>query len=125
MELLGNEFLEEFYAPAEADRARRVHLEGILSVFTWIATVDAFQHWIYTHPDHDRAGRSAAWMDLMNRFGAGVDWSGFESSRENLWHRQLHIFLCPFYYIEYGIAQLGALQVWANSRHDRAKAMRD
>jgi oligoendopeptidase F len=125
MELLGNEFLEEFYAPAEADRARRVHLEGILSVFTWIATVDAFQHWIYTHPDHDRAERSAAWTDLMNRFGSGVDWSGFGSSRENLWHRQLHIFLCPFYYIEYGIAQLGALQVWANSRRDRAKAMRD
>lgn len=125
MELLGNEFLEEFYSPGEADRARRVHLEGILSIFTWIATVDAYQHWIYTHPDHTREERSQAWVRLMDRFGGGVDWSGFEENRANLWHRQLHIFLCPFYYIEYGIAQLGALQVWANSRRDSAKALTD
>lgn len=125
MELLGNEFLEEFYCPDDADRARRVHLEGILSIFTWIATVDAFQHWIYTHPDHTRQERSAAWTGLMERFGGAVDWSGFEDSRANLWHRQLHIFLCPFYYIEYGIAQLGALQVWANSRRDAPKALAD
>lgn len=125
MELLGNEFLEEFYVPAEADRARRVHLEGILSVFTWIATVDAFQHWIYTHPEHSREERAGEWNALMNRFGGGVDWSGFEDARSSLWHRQLHIFLCPFYYIEYGIAQLGALQVWANSRRDTARALAD
>ena len=125
MELLGNEFLEEFYAPVEADRARRVHLEGILSVFTWIATVDAFQHWIYTHPEHTREERAGEWDALMDRFGGGVDWSGFEDARSSLWHRQLHIFLCPFYYIEYGIAQLGALQVWANSRRDTARALAD
>jgi oligoendopeptidase F len=123
MELLGNEFIEEFYSAADAVRARRTHLEGIVSVFPWIAAVDAFQHWIYTHPDHTRAERSAAWVALMDRFGGDVDWSGHEVVRANLWHRQLHIFLYPFYYVEYGIAQLGALQVWANSKRDKAGAL--
>jgi oligoendopeptidase F len=125
MELLGNEFIEEFYSDADARRARRVHLEGVVGVFPWIATVDAFQHWIYTHPDHTRDERRAAWLKLMDRFGGDADWSGHETARANLWHRQLHIFLHPFYYIEYGIAQLGALQVWANSKRDRAKALGD
>jgi oligoendopeptidase F len=125
MELLGNEFIEEFYSAADSNRARRVHLEGIVGVFPWIATVDAFQHWIYTHPDHTRAERRKAWLELMDRFGGDVDWSGHGAARANLWHRQLHIFLHPFYYIEYGIAQLGALQVWANSKRDKAKALGD
>ena len=123
MELLGNEFLEEFYSNADAQRARRDHLEGILKILPWIATIDAFQHWIYTHPHHTRAERSEAWVNLMKRFGDDVDWSGFEEVRANLWHRQLHIFLYPFYYIEYGIAQLGALQVWANSKKDKPGAL--
>ena len=145
MELLGNEFIEEFYPPDEneagsarradrtprrgiptssdANRARRVHLEGVIGVFPWIATVDEFQHWIYTHPGHSRAERAAAWLELMDRFGGDVDWSGYEAARANLWHRQLHIFTHPFYYIEYGIAQLGALQVWANSKRDKAKTL--
>ncbi|MDB6030961.1 MAG: oligoendopeptidase family [Verrucomicrobiales bacterium] len=125
MELLGNEFLEEFYSPEDANRARRKHLEGIIDIFPWIATVDAFQHWIYSHPGHNRAARTQAWLDLMKRFGGDTDWSGFEMVRANLWHRQLHIFLYPFYYVEYGIAQLGALQVWANSKKDKAKAIAD
>jgi oligoendopeptidase F len=125
MELLGNEFLEEFYSDIDANRARRTHLEGILGIFPWIATVDAFQHWIYTHPGHTRAERLVAWLDLMNRFGGDVDWTGYDKARAYLWHRQLHIFIHPFYYIEYGIAQLGALQVWANSRRDRAGALND
>lgn len=125
MELLGNEFLEEFYPRGDAQRARRDHLEGILKILPWIATVDAFQHWIYTHPNHSRAERTEAWVSLMKRFGDAVDWSGYEDVRANLWHRQLHIFLYPFYYIEYGIAQLGALQVWANSKADKAKALKD
>jgi oligoendopeptidase F len=123
MELLGNEFIEEFYSPAEANRARRTHLEGIVGIFPWIATVDAFQHWIYTHPGHTRAERSAAWLALMDRFGGDVEWTDYEPARAHLWHKQLHIFLHPFYYIEYGIAQLGALQVWANSKRDKAKAL--
>jgi oligoendopeptidase F len=125
MELLGNEFIEEFYSAADAGRARRVHLEGVVGVFPWIATVDEFQHWIYTHPGHSRAERAAEWLELMDRFGGDVDWSGYEAARAHLWHRQLHIFLHPFYYIEYGIAQLGALQVWANSRRDKVKALAD
>jgi oligoendopeptidase F len=124
MELLGNEHLEEFYPTPEANRARRTHLEGIVKFFPWMATVDAFQHWIYTHPGHTRAERSAAWLALMDRFGGLTDWSGHEKARANLWHRQLHIFLHPFYYVEYGIAQLGALQVWANSRRDKPGALR-
>jgi oligoendopeptidase F len=123
MELLAAPHLDVFYPPAEADRARRVHLEGIVGVFPWIATVDAFQHWLYTHPAHTRAERRAAWLALMDRFGGDVDWTGSETARANLWHKQLHIFLYPFYYVEYGIAQLGALQVWANSRCDPAKAL--
>jgi oligoendopeptidase F len=124
MELLGAEFIGEFYPePADAQRARRTHLEGIVATFPWVATVDAFQHWIYTHPGHTRAERSAAWLQLMDRFGGDVDWSGQEDARANLWHKQLHIFLYPFYYVEYAIAQLGALQVWANSKQDKVKAL--
>jgi oligoendopeptidase F len=123
MELLGNEYLEEFYAAPEAQRARRVHLEGIVRVFPWIAIVDAFQHWLYSHPGHSRSERHQAWLALMDRFGGDVDWSGYEKARAQLWHRQLHIFLHPFYYVEYGIAQLGALQMWANAQQNRAKAL--
>ena len=125
MELLGNQFLETFYSPPDARRARRDHLEGILEVFPWIATVDAFQHWLYTHPGHSPPDRTAAWLGLMNRFGGEVDWSGCERARAHLWHRQLHIFLHPFYYVEYGIAQLGALQIWANAKRDPARALAD
>jgi oligoendopeptidase F len=125
MELLGNDFLEEFYSTADANRARKRHLEDIIGFFPWMATVDAFQHWIYTHAGHTRAERKAAYLKLMDRFGGEVDWSGFEEMRAYSWHRQLHIFIHPFYYVEYGIAELGALQVWANSRRDKAKALND
>ncbi len=125
MELLGNEFIENFYAPPEAKRARHDHLEGIMKIFPWIATVDAFQHWVYSHPGHSRVERKAAWEQLMDRFGGDVDWNGYEKARTYMWHRQLHIFLHPFYYVEYGIAQLGALQVWANSKRDKSKALAD
>jgi oligoendopeptidase F len=125
MELLGNEFLEEFYPTAEANRARKTHLEGIIGFFPWMATVDAFQHWIYTHAGHTRAERKTAYLQSMDRFGGEVDYSGCEAARAYSWQRQLHIFLHPFYYVEYGIAQLGALQVWANSKADKTKALAD
>jgi oligoendopeptidase F len=125
MELLGNRFLEEFYAPPEANRARKVHLEKIIEFFPWMAVVDGFQHWIYTHAGHTRAERTAAYLRLLDRFGGDVDFSGYEAVRAHSWHRQLHIFTHPFYYVEYGIAQLGALQVWANSRRDHARALND
>jgi oligoendopeptidase F len=125
MELLGNEFLEEFYSTPEANRARKTHLEGIIGFFPWMAVVDAFQHWIYTHAGHTRAERKAAYLKLMDRFGGDVDFSGYEEMHAHSWHRQLHIFIHPFYYVEYGIAQLGALQVWANSKADKANALND
>jgi oligoendopeptidase F len=119
MELLGNEFLEVFYPPTNAQRARRIHLEGILQSLAWIATIDAFQHWLYTHPNPSPQKRNRAWIDLLQRFEGDIDWSGLTSIRTRIWHRQLHLFLYPFYYIEYGIAQLGALQLWARFRRDR------
>jgi oligoendopeptidase F len=125
MELLGAEHLEAFYSLADARRARRRHLETIMEIFPWIATVDAFQHWIYTHPEHSRQERANTWRHLMNRFGGDVDWQDYAAVRDQLWHRQLHLFLHPFYYIEYGIAQLGALQVWANAKRDKSQALRD
>jgi len=123
MELLGDEFIGEFYASEDVSRAIREHLEGIIKFFPWMATIDAFQIWIYQHPGHSPKDRTAFWLKLMQRFGDDLDWNGYEDVRAHLWHRQLHVFLHPFYYVEYGIAQLGALQVWANSKKDKAKAL--
>ena len=125
MELLWSEFLEEFYNSEEARRARINHLEGIVFVFPWIATVDAFQHWLYLNPDHSIEDRDKAWSNLIDRFGGNVDWTHYELAKAKLWHKQLHIFLHPFYYVEYGIAQLGALQVWANYKNNKSKALND
>jgi oligoendopeptidase F len=125
MELMADPYLGEFY-PDPKDAARSVirHLEDVIVLLPWIATIDAFQHWIYTHPDHTREQRSAHWVDLRNRLGGTEDWSGLEDIRASLWHRQLHIFEIPFYYIEYAIAQLGALQVWNNFRKDKKEGVR-
>ena len=116
--------LGEFYpAKSDADRHRRTHLEELARVIPWIATIDAFQHWIYTNPNHTRDDRTKAWLDLDRRFGSEIDWSGLEQHREIMWQRQLHLFSVPLYYIEYGIAQLGALQLWLKSRRDVAGAL--
>lgn len=123
MELFGGLDLSEFYAPEDAQRSYQELLEGVVTVLPWIATVDGFQHWVYAHPGHTREQRRAAWNDLVSRFGGEVDWTGYEDVRANAWHRQLHIFLYPFYYIEYGIAQLGALQLWTRWLSDRAGAV--
>ncbi|MDE2214323.1 MAG: M3 family oligoendopeptidase [Candidatus Omnitrophica bacterium] len=126
MELLGGEHLGEFYGPHDLQRSRREHLEGIIQVLAWVANIDAFQHWLYEHPRHSAAERSLAWNELYERFGARfIDWGGLSEVKNYLWHRQLHIFELPFYYIEYGIAQLGALQVWLNARRDPKKALGD
>jgi oligoendopeptidase F len=125
MELLGARRLDPFYNEGDADRSYRKLLEGIVLILPWIATVDAFQHWIYTNPLHTLEERKGAWKDLLDRFGGLVDWSGHEEARDHSWHRQLHIFLYPFYYIEYGIAQLGALQIWQRALSDPAGAVAD
>jgi oligoendopeptidase F len=88
-----------------------------------MATIDLFQHWIYAHPGHTRQQRTDHWIGLLERFGAGVDWSGLDQPRGALWQRQLHLFHQPFYYIEYGIAQLGALQLWLKATQDPRRAL--
>ncbi len=123
MELLAAPYLGDFYDEEELRRARRNHLEGILRFLPWMAVVDGFQHWLYTHPGHLREERTAVWTDLLRRFGGREDWSGYEEVLRSLWHRQLHIFEYPFYYIEYGIAQLGALAIWRQSLTDPAGAL--
>jgi oligoendopeptidase F len=123
MELLAHPYLTEFYGAADAARARRTHLEELARILPWIATIDAFQHWLYRHPEHTRQQRIEEWRKLDSRFGAAVDWSGLEKFRDVMWQRQLHLFSVPLYYIEYGIAQLGALQLWLQSRRDQSRAL--
>ncbi len=113
MELLTMPYWDEFYPDASsANRARRQQLESSISLLPWIASIDAFQHWIYTNPTHARSDRYDHWLELDERFGAAVSWSGLEEERAVSWQRQGHLFGVPFYYIEYGIAQLGALGLW-------------
>jgi oligoendopeptidase F len=102
-------------------RAKRKQVEGSVSLLPWIATIDAFQHWIYTRPTHTRAERTAFWLGLDERFGHAVSWQGVEPPRASMWHRQMHLFSSPMYYIEYGIAQLGALGLWLRSLEDGEK----
>ncbi len=123
MELLGAPHLDEFYTPEEAARARRTHLEGVIMALPWIAIIDAFQHWIYTHPSHSRDERKAEWLRLLDRFGGLEDYTGLEDARAYMWQRQPHLFGSPFYYIEYGIAQLGALQLWVQSQKSTSGAI--
>jgi len=125
MEKLAATQLGMFYAPQDAARAWREHLEDCIRSITWVATIDAFQHEIYRNPNLDRDGRTALWLDLDQRFGVPCDWSGLEDIRKMQWQRQLHLFEVPFYYIEYGIAQLGALQLWQRSTSDHAGALND
>ena len=125
MELLGDDHMNVFYESADADRAKRVHLEGVITILPWIATIDSVQRLIYPHPKHSRAERTAQWLTLLDRFMPHVDYSGYNAAREALWQKQLHLFGLPFYYIEYGIAQLGALQVWQNYRDDPKQALAD
>ena len=130
MELLGAPFIGRdsggYYNEEDARRSRAELLEGIVLFFPHCASVDAFQHWIYT----DTNGRSAdardqKWLELRRRFeGPSVDWSGLDAERVARWYQQPHFFGSPFYYIEYGIAQLGALQVWRNSLQDGGQAVR-
>jgi oligoendopeptidase F len=123
MELLGSVHFDAFYNPHDAARAQSTMLEGIIRFFPWMATIDSFQHWIYTHPGHSRSERTAQWLHIVERFNPGIDWTGYEAARQSQWHRQLHLFHAPFYYIEYGIAQLGALQLWMQSKHDPRGAL--
>lgn len=127
MELLAAPYLARptgYYDPADADAAWLEHLVDVLTTLPHVASVDAFQRWLYTSGEgHDAAARDAAWLGVRARFERGVDWSGLEPERVARWYRQLHIFELPFYYVEYGIAQLGALQVWRRALADRGDAV--
>jgi len=125
MELLGCDQMDVFYSDADAARARRKQFEGILRFFPWMATVDSFQHWLYENPAANADERTEAWLQIYGRFSdTTVDWSGLDEARAVRWQPQLHIFHYPFYYVEYGIAQLGAIQVWQNYRKDPAGALK-
>jgi oligoendopeptidase F len=113
------------FTPEALRLARIEHLEDVLVTLTHVASVDAFQRWIYTSGQgHDPEARDQAWLRIRRRFEGVVDWSGLERERVARWYRQLHVFLYPFYYIEYGLAQLGALQIWRRSREDHPAAVR-
>jgi oligoendopeptidase F len=131
MELIASPYktkeLGGFYTESEAARAMIELLEGIITFWPYMALVDAFQHWIYEHPAEGSVASRCEekWADLWDRFVPGIDYSGLEEFKKTYWHRQGHIFESPFYYIEYGLAQLGAAQVWANSLKDQKKAVAD
>lgn len=130
MELLAAPYLTRseggFYSEEDATRARIQHLESILALLPWTVAVDAFQHWVYRHPDQARDVDAAdsAWIDVMERFMPFIDYSGLERERANDWQRIPHLFGWPLYFLEYALAQLGAVQVWANARQDQADAVR-
>jgi len=125
MELMTQEQWGEFYGPEEVNRARLGHLEGVIFLLPWIATIDSFQHWIYSNPEHTREERKFAWNAIRDRFGSNMDWGDYKIHRDTSWQQQGHLFGVPFYYVEYGIAQLGALQLWRTQRKDPGKALSD
>jgi oligoendopeptidase F len=129
MELLASPYLDArpdgFYPPEAARRFRIAHLEHILAFWPYMAVVDAFQHWVYTHHSQasDPASCDAQWLALWRRFLPGVDWSGLDEQAMTGWQRKQHIHRYPLYYIEYGVAQLGAVQVWRSALSDPSRAL--
>jgi oligoendopeptidase F len=129
MEMLSQPYLERekggFYSPEDARRARLEHLETTVLFFPYMAVVDAFQHWVYADAPEDvtAADLDSKWSELWDRFRPGIDFSGLQDEKETGWHRKRHIFVYPFYYIEYGLAQAGALQVWRNAMKDPRGAL--
>lgn len=125
MELISMEHWEDIYSDAEElKRAKKEQLEGVLDVLPWVATVDAFQHWLYEHPEHTIDERHEAWLIISSRFSSNLtDWTDYPDYRQVTWQKQLHIFEVPFYYIEYGMAQLGAIAMWRNYKMDPKKTI--
>lgn len=108
----------------ELTRSKQNQLKGIIKILPWIATIDAFQHWLYTHPGHSQDERKAAWLEVSGRFKSGaVNWEGLEDARAYGWQKQLHLYEVPFYYVEYGFAQLGAVAMWRQYLKDPVQAI--
>ena len=125
MELFTMNHWESFFDnDADLQRAKEHQLERVITIFPWIATIDKFQHWVYEHPVHTHEERTAAWVATLSEFQDSViDYSGMEKYRSNAWQRQLHLFEVPFYYIEYGIAQLGAIGMWMQYKNNPQQAL--
>ncbi|MFT5601370.1 MAG: oligoendopeptidase F [Flavobacteriales bacterium] len=126
MELMSMEHWEDIYQGEDLIKAKKEQLQGVLEVLPWIAIVDSFQHWLYENPDHSIAERHSEWNKINQRFSTGiVNWEGYEDYHKVTWQRQLHIFEVPFYYIEYGMAQLGAIAMWRNYVKNPSKTMEE
>ena len=125
MELFSMENWEMFFNDQEElTRAKEHQLERVITIFPWIAIIDKFQHWIYENPQHTQEQRTFQWNEIIREFQDSViDYSGLEEYRSNAWQRQLHLFEVPFYYIEYGIAQLGAIGMWMQFKNNSEKAL--
>jgi oligoendopeptidase F len=125
MELFSMDFWHSFFSDEnELNRAKEHQLERVITIFPWIAIIDKFQHWVYENPNHSLEERAAKWVEINDEFSTGVlDLSGLEEFRKYGWQRQLHLFEVPFYYIEYGIAQLGAIGMWMQYKQDKEKAL--
>jgi len=125
MELFSMDYWPVFFTnDDELKRAKELQLERVITIFPWIAIIDKFQHWIYEHPTHTIEERTNKWLEIADEYKDDViDYSGLENYRGNAWQRQLHLFEVPFYYIEYGIAQLGAIGMWMQYKHDKEKAL--
>ncbi|RFM35375.1 M3 family oligoendopeptidase [Chitinophaga silvisoli] len=125
MELFTMDHWNIFFSnPDELRRAKLQQLERAIVIFPWIATIDKFQHWVYEHPQHTVEERTAAWVDILEEFSTHtVDFTGLEEFRAASWQRQLHLFEVPFYYIEYGIAQLGAIAMWKQYKENKQQAL--
>lgn len=125
MELFSMDYWDVFFDNAEdLKRAKQQQLERVLTIFPWIATIDKFQHWVYENPNHTVGERLENWRRIMNDFTSiALDVSGLEEYRKYAWQRQLHLYEVPFYYIEYGIAQLGAIGLWKQFKENKEQAI--
>jgi oligoendopeptidase F len=125
MELFSMDYWHVFFNDKEELKRAKLHqLERVITIFPWIATIDSFQHWIYNNPGHTVAEREAAWLQILSEYSSNVmDYSGLEAYRANAWQRQLHLYEVPFYYIEYGIAQLGAIGMYKQYKQNAQQAI--
>ena len=125
MELISMQQWQEFFTnKADFERARMEQLDDILRTLPWVAAIDKFQHWMYCNPAHNEEERKQAWIKIYAEFGGKhTDWSGYEDNKAFMWQKQLHLYEVPFYYIEYGFAQLGAIAMWRNYLQNGTKAI--
>ncbi len=125
MELISMDHWDLFFDnPEDLKRAKQEHLEQIIETLPWVSVIDKFQHWIYENPEHTEGERTIAWSEILEQFSdTHTDWEGLQHFREKMWQKQLHLFEVPFYYIEYGMAQLGAIAIWKNYRENKTEGL--